>query len=310
MSMKDVGILDGDLVAVHRSTDVRNRQIVVARLDDEVTVKRYRQEGSVVWLLPENRDFEPIRVDLREQSLLIEGVVVGVLRHSRVDAAVAARDAVNPALHELLRHPGVWRAAGAAAATGPRCPRDSAGWMRASAAAGRAIRSWSCCCRPRASASSACCCRPCAGSVRARRAPRRWVAWLDPPHLPYAPALAGAGLDPAQMLIVRTKRERAEKGTQTFFRGDSPRGDSPQKSLRQFSLGHGAGAALAGLRGWRWPGWTPPISCAAPAQARGRGGWQPRRAVQVPALVPAILRRRRCGSRSSHAAMAGSTSSC
>jgi repressor LexA len=86
MSMKDIGILDGDLVAVHRSTDVRSRQIVVARLDDEVTVKRYRQEGSVVWLLPENRDFEPIRVDLRERSLVIEGVVVGVLRHSRVDA--------------------------------------------------------------------------------------------------------------------------------------------------------------------------------------------------------------------------------
>ena len=43
-------------------------------------VKRYRQEGSLVWLLPENDDFEPIRVDLREQSLVIEGVVVGVIR--------------------------------------------------------------------------------------------------------------------------------------------------------------------------------------------------------------------------------------
>jgi len=83
MSMKDVGILDGDLVAVHRSPDVRNRQIVVARLENEVTVKRYRQEGPVVWLLPENHDFEPIRVDLREQSLVIEGVVVGVLRHGK-----------------------------------------------------------------------------------------------------------------------------------------------------------------------------------------------------------------------------------
>jgi repressor LexA len=80
MSMKDVGIMDGDLVAVHRTPEVRNRQIVVARLDNEVTVKRYRQEGSVVWLLPENREFEPIRVDLKEQSVLIEGVVVGVLR--------------------------------------------------------------------------------------------------------------------------------------------------------------------------------------------------------------------------------------
>jgi repressor LexA len=80
MSMKDIGIMDGDLVAVHRTPEVRNRQIVVARLENEVTVKRYRQEGSVVWLLAENADFEPIRVDLREQSMLIEGVVVGVLR--------------------------------------------------------------------------------------------------------------------------------------------------------------------------------------------------------------------------------------
>ncbi|HXQ63791.1 MAG TPA: transcriptional repressor LexA [Steroidobacteraceae bacterium] len=80
ISMKGIGILDGDLVAVHRTPEVRNRQIVVARLDNEVTVKRYRQEGSVVWLLPENADFEPIRVDLKEQSVLIEGVVVGVLR--------------------------------------------------------------------------------------------------------------------------------------------------------------------------------------------------------------------------------------
>ncbi len=83
MSMKDAGILDGDLVAVHRTPDVRNRQIVVARLENEVTVKRYRQEGSVAWLLPENKDFEPIRVDLKEESLLIEGVVVGVLRRGK-----------------------------------------------------------------------------------------------------------------------------------------------------------------------------------------------------------------------------------
>ena len=85
MSMRDVGILDGDLVAVHRSPDVRNRQIIVARLENEVTVKRYRQEGTVVWLMPENPEFEPIRVDLRKQSLTIEGVVVGVLRRSRSD---------------------------------------------------------------------------------------------------------------------------------------------------------------------------------------------------------------------------------
>ncbi len=82
MSMKNAGILDGDLVAVHRTPEVRSRQIVVARLDDEVTVKRYRQEGSVVWLLPENEDFKPIQVDLAEQEMVIEGVVVGVIRDS------------------------------------------------------------------------------------------------------------------------------------------------------------------------------------------------------------------------------------
>ncbi len=80
MSMKNAGILDGDLVAVHRTPEVRSRQIIVARLDDEVTVKRYRQTGTVVSLLPENEDFEPIIVDLKEQALVIEGVVVGVIR--------------------------------------------------------------------------------------------------------------------------------------------------------------------------------------------------------------------------------------
>ena len=80
MSMKNAGILDGDLVAVHRTPEVRSRQIIVARLDDEVTVKRYRQDGTVVWLLPENEEFEPIQVDLSKQELVIEGVVVGVIR--------------------------------------------------------------------------------------------------------------------------------------------------------------------------------------------------------------------------------------
>jgi len=80
MSMKNAGILDGDLVAVHRTPEVRSRQIIVARLDDEVTVKRYRQTGSLVSLLPQNDDFETIEVDLRVQALVIEGVVVGVIR--------------------------------------------------------------------------------------------------------------------------------------------------------------------------------------------------------------------------------------
>jgi len=82
MSMRDAGILDGDLVAVHRTPEVRSRQIVVARLDDEVTVKRYRQEGKIVWLMPENVDFEPIRVDMEQQAIIIEGVVVGVMRRA------------------------------------------------------------------------------------------------------------------------------------------------------------------------------------------------------------------------------------
>jgi repressor LexA len=81
MSMKDIGIMDGDLLAVHRTRTAQNGQIVVARLDDEVTVKRFRRRGSIVYLLPENQDFEPIRVDLREQSLDIEGLGVGILRN-------------------------------------------------------------------------------------------------------------------------------------------------------------------------------------------------------------------------------------
>ncbi len=86
MSMKDAGILDGDLVAVHRTPEVRNRQIVVARLENEVTVKRYKQDGQFVWLLPENPDFEPIRVNVKEEAIIIEGVVVGVLRRGKAQS--------------------------------------------------------------------------------------------------------------------------------------------------------------------------------------------------------------------------------
>ena len=80
MSMKNVGIFDGDLLAVHSTQDVRNGQIVVARLGDEVTVKRFKRKGHQVWLLPENESFDPIEVDLREQQLFIEGLGVGVIR--------------------------------------------------------------------------------------------------------------------------------------------------------------------------------------------------------------------------------------
>ena len=80
MSMQDTGILDGDLLAVHRTPEARNGQIVVARVDDEVTVKRFQRRGFLVQLLPENIDFEPIEVDLRRQELAIEGLGVGVIR--------------------------------------------------------------------------------------------------------------------------------------------------------------------------------------------------------------------------------------
>ncbi len=81
ISMRDAGILDGDLLAVHRTAEAENGQLVVARLDDEVTVKRFRRRSAYrVSLLPENADFEPIEVDLRERDLVIEGRGVGVLR--------------------------------------------------------------------------------------------------------------------------------------------------------------------------------------------------------------------------------------
>lgn len=80
MSMKDAGILHGDLLAVHRTPEALNGQIVVARLGDEVTVKRFRRRGSQVKLMPENPDFEPIRVDLHTEELAIEGLGVGVIR--------------------------------------------------------------------------------------------------------------------------------------------------------------------------------------------------------------------------------------
>ncbi len=80
LSMQDVGILDGDLLAVKSTQDVSNGQIVVARINDEVTVKRFKRMGSVVSLLPENPDFEILKVDLCEEELFIEGLGVGVVR--------------------------------------------------------------------------------------------------------------------------------------------------------------------------------------------------------------------------------------
>ena len=81
-SMIDVGIFDGDLLAVHSTPVASNGDIVVARIEDEVTVKRlhHTRDKHRVELLPENPDFEPISVDLREQEFAIEGLSVGVLR--------------------------------------------------------------------------------------------------------------------------------------------------------------------------------------------------------------------------------------
>ncbi|QJQ94447.1 MULTISPECIES: transcriptional repressor LexA [Halomonadaceae] len=80
LSMQDIGILEGDLLAVHRTNRVRDGQIVVARLDEEVTVKRFKRQGHTVWLTAENSDFMPIEIDLRHQALEIEGIGVGVIR--------------------------------------------------------------------------------------------------------------------------------------------------------------------------------------------------------------------------------------
>lgn len=83
LSMKDVGILDGDLLAVHSTKDVRNGQIVVARIEDEVTVKRLEKKGSIIYLHAENEEFDPIVVNLEEQkNFEIEGIAVGIIRNN------------------------------------------------------------------------------------------------------------------------------------------------------------------------------------------------------------------------------------
>ncbi|MDH3693804.1 MAG: transcriptional repressor LexA [Gammaproteobacteria bacterium] len=82
-SMRDIGILNNDLLAVHRTNEARSGQVIVARLDDEVTVKRFRRRGNKVTLLAENPDFKPIEVNLRDEDFNVEGLAVGVVR-SRV----------------------------------------------------------------------------------------------------------------------------------------------------------------------------------------------------------------------------------
>ena len=83
MSMRDAGIVDGDLLAVHRTQSAEDGRIVVARLDDEITVKRLKHRGNRLLLLPENPDFAPIEVDPhRVDSFAIEGLYVGVIRQA------------------------------------------------------------------------------------------------------------------------------------------------------------------------------------------------------------------------------------
>lgn len=81
-SMKNIGILDGDLLAVHQTTDVQNGQVIVARVENDVTVKRFKREGNLVFLHAENEDFSPIKVDLTSQEFNVEGLAVGVVRNS------------------------------------------------------------------------------------------------------------------------------------------------------------------------------------------------------------------------------------
>lgn len=81
MSMRNIGILDGDLLAVHKTQEARNGQIIVARVDEDVTVKRFERKGSTVLLHPENEEFSTIKVDLAQQYFTIEGLAVGVIRN-------------------------------------------------------------------------------------------------------------------------------------------------------------------------------------------------------------------------------------
>lgn len=81
-SMRDIGIMDGDLLAVHQTPSAENGQVVIARIGDDVTVKRLKKTRSryVIVLLPENSEYQPIEVDLREQDFAIEGLYAGILR--------------------------------------------------------------------------------------------------------------------------------------------------------------------------------------------------------------------------------------
>jgi len=83
-SMRDIGIHEGDLLAVHSTSEARSGQIVVARINNEVTVKRLKRQGSQIQLLAENPDFKPIYIDPQRDQFAIEGLAVGLIRNGRI----------------------------------------------------------------------------------------------------------------------------------------------------------------------------------------------------------------------------------
>jgi repressor LexA len=83
-SMRDIGIHEGDLLAVYSTPEARSGQVVVARINNEVTVKRFRRQGNQIQLLPENPDFKPIKVDPKRDRFAIEGLAVGLIRNGRI----------------------------------------------------------------------------------------------------------------------------------------------------------------------------------------------------------------------------------
>ena len=84
-SMRNIGIQDGDLLAVHTTMEARSGQVVVARINNEVTVKRFRKKNKEIWLEPENEEFKPIRVDPERDQFLIEGLAVGIIRNGKIN---------------------------------------------------------------------------------------------------------------------------------------------------------------------------------------------------------------------------------
>lgn len=84
-SMRNIGIQDGDLLAVHTTMEARSGQVVVARINNEVTVKRFRKKSKEIWLEPENEEFKPIQVDPERDQFLIEGLAVGIIRNGKIN---------------------------------------------------------------------------------------------------------------------------------------------------------------------------------------------------------------------------------